>query len=260
MKPITLYTYPVSQASEKICWALDVAQVPYQECSLTPFVHAAEFFNSMPILEADGEKISDSTRILEWLEIHRAPFSPVPTDTTLRRQVVEAEARFDQLGNHLLRHVYVELLQDRALAIHLWSTNANPFQRAALIAFFPMIRRVLTRGIRFDEELLGRSRRMIDSALTELDRLAGRTTPYLVGSSLTTADLTAAALLSPLACPDEHPIYGDATYRSAMRAALSPFELRPALRWVRDIYKKHRHVASAKTRVMPRIAEPIVTG
>ena len=51
------------------------------------------------------------------------------------------------------------------------------------------------------------------------------------------ADITAAALLSPLACPEEHPIYSRRDYRKQMAPVLAPWRDRPGLAWVRETYR-----------------------
>lgn len=260
MGKIKLYTYSASQASEKVRWALDVSGISYRETRLTPFVNSGELYQSMPVLTANGESLSDSTRILEWLEVHRAPFRLIPRDPMVRAKVMEAEARFDQAGVHLLRWVYAGLLQDRALALRLWSLDANIAQALALSVGFPLIRRFLAKGIGFGLRDMGRSRRIIDRTLAELDRLAESERPYVVGDDLTVADITAAALLSPLACPEEHPIYGSPGYGAAMQDTLRHWHDRPGLQWVRGLYSRHRESVPVAVRdaLVPVATSPVV--
>jgi glutathione S-transferase len=66
----------------------------------------------------------------------------------------------------------------------------------------------------------------------------GRT--YLVQDHFSAADITAAALLAPIACPVEHPVYGDPQFAQSMDAAIAPWRGRPALQWVRQMYARHR--------------------
>jgi glutathione S-transferase len=244
MGQITLYTYAVSQSSEKVRWALDATGISYTERPLPPFVHAqwltspgGGLFTSMPVLEGDGETIADSTRILEWLEERRAPFSLIPRDATVRAQVMEAEARFDMAAVHLLRLVYGELLKRRELALKLFSIDASPFQRLALNAAFPLIRQLFLRGLDTSPAAFARSQRIVDRTIGELDRAADAGKRFLVGDALSVADITAAALLAPLACPEEHPIYSRRDYRKQMDAVLAPWRDRPGLAWVREVYR-----------------------
>jgi glutathione S-transferase len=64
--------------------------------------------------------------------------------------------------------------------------------------------------------------------------------PFLVGDRLTIADLTAAALLAPLACPDEHPIYGAARYRAGIAPLVGAWQDGRAFQWIRQTYRLHR--------------------
>jgi glutathione S-transferase len=47
-------------------------------------------------------------------------------------------------------------------------------------------------------------------------------------------------LLAPLACPDEHPIYGSARYRAGIEPQVVEWQDSTAFKWVRAIYRQHR--------------------
>lgn len=262
MEPsITLYTYSVSQSSEKIRWALDSAGIAYRERRLAPFIHkplnataAGGLLSPMPVLEADGQMLADSTHILEWLERYRAPFALIPRDSAVRGEVMSAESRFDHAGAHLLRWTYAFLLRQPELALRLWSLNANPLQSLALRAGFPLIKYVFERGLGFSNEQLERSRNAIENVMEELDQAAAAGRHFLVGHKLSVADLTAAALLAPLACPDEHPLYSRADYRKLMKAAAAPWKHRPGLEWVRETYQRYRNAHVTETRPLKVVA------
>jgi glutathione S-transferase len=76
-----------------------------------------------------------------------------------------------------------------------------------------------------------------------LDRIVAELKPsgYLVGESFSVADLTAAALLFPLAMPAElqypYPELPD-------WGALRPHADHPAVEWIREIYRRHRGQSS----------------
>ncbi len=259
MGEITLYTHAVSQSSEKVRWALDAAGISYREQLLTPFVHTmwltspgGGLFSSMPLLEADGDSISDSTRILEWLERRRAPFALIPRDPALRAQVMATESRFDMGAAHLLRLVYSELLQRRELALRLFSLHANPLQRLALLAAFPLIQRLFLLGLDTSALSMRRSQNIVERLVAELDRVAASGQRFLVGDALSVADITACALFAPLACPDEHPVYSRRDYRQQMKSVLAPWSNRPGLAWVREMYRSRGLPvqASAKAKVL----------
>jgi glutathione S-transferase len=244
MSQIRLYTHTISQSSEKIRWALDSAGISYEERVLPPFVHTqwanlpgGGLMATMPVLEADGLAITDSTRILEWLEANRAPFALIPSDPVQRELVMAAEARFDMAGVHLLRVVYRDLLARPELALRLWSLDANPLQEFALRLAFPLIRRLFERGLDASPAAYARSQRIVDRVITELDHAATLGQQFLVGDRLSVADITAAALLSPLACPDEHPVYSRRDYQKQMAGVLACYRDRPGLAWVRGLYR-----------------------
>ena len=68
---------------------------------------------------------------------------------------------------------------------------------------------------------------------------------YLIGEQLSLADITAASLLAPIACPAEHPVYGDAAYQAGMTATLAPWQARPGMAWVRELYRQQRYSQTA---------------
>jgi glutathione S-transferase len=192
----------------------------------------------MPVLEeADGDTISDSTRILEWLDLHRAPFALIPRDPVLRAQVMATESRFDMGAAHLLRLVYGQLLQRRKLALRLFALDANALQRMALRAAFPLIQRLFLLGLDTSALSMRRSTNIVERLVGELDRAAVEGKRFLVGDTLSVADITACALFAPLACPEEHPVYSRRDYRQQMKPVLAPWRDRPGLAWVREMYR-----------------------
>ncbi len=246
---LTLYTFAASQSSEKIRWTLDAAGLRYREHRLTPFMHATGRRSlagglgvSVPVLEADGETIHDSTRILEWLETHRAPFALIPADPVQRAAVMRVEARFDHIGPHVVRSMYATLLADPEMVRRLWAVDAGVWQAGLLRVGFPLLSRLFRRGLGVSPATLAHSQRVIERALAELDRVAASGRPYLVGEALSVADITAAARLAPLVCPDEHPVFSDPEYRDAITPLVSAWQAHPGMAWVRELYRLHRRV------------------
>ncbi len=257
---MTLYTFAASQSSEKVRWLLDAAGLRYHEVRLTPFLHLPQnrrisggFAPSVPILEVDGETLQDSTRILEWLEVHRAPFELIPTDAPERAAVMQAEARFDMAGPHVVRLMYATLLEQPELVRRLWTQDAKPLHAGLLTVGFPVLKRIFSRGLGITPAALHYSERLVERALRELDRAAEQGRRYLVGDRLSAADVTAAARFAPLICPDEHPVFSQPEYRDALAPLTSKWEARPAFDWVRAQYHRHRRVHLVRSR-QPRAA------
>ncbi len=244
---LVLHTLSASQSSEKVRWALDVAGLAYTEHRLTPFLHLPRSFlasgsigASLPLLEGDGESVVDSTRIFEWLAVHRAPFTLIPREPQAREAVMNAESRFDHLAQHVLRCVYAQLMQTPAMVLRLWTVDAGLTESLALRAAYPALIRVFAGGLNLRPQAVAHSRKMIARGIAELDAAAGERRRYLVGQRLSVADITAAAMLAPLACPDEHPVYARADYRAAVAPLLKDCSGHRGLDWVRGLYRRHR--------------------
>jgi glutathione S-transferase len=250
---MTLYSFAASQSSEKIRWTLDAAHLRYREQRLTPFLHHASSLRiggslgvSLPTLQADGELVHDSTRILEWLERHRAPFVLIPQDAEARAEVMRLEARFDHIGMHVVRLMYATLLRDPDLVRRLWSLDAGFVQARLLRLAFPVIRGVFQRGLGLEPVPIEHSRKVVERALNELGRVVGNGQVYLAGDRFSVADITAAARLAPLICPDEHLVFSDPECREAMLPLLETWHDHPGAAWVREIYRLHRHTQIRK--------------
>jgi glutathione S-transferase len=243
--PLKLYTFTLSHYSEKIRWMLELEKIPFEEIPWTPFFHVLSAkrrgkATTVPVLESGAESIQDSTRILLWLEKERAPLSLVPRDPREREAALAAEARFDDVGFHVLRYIYSDALAQDANVIRYWTLDATPVQKRIIERAYPAMRWIFRRRFRVNEATKAKSRALIDGALTWLEGQVTAERPYLVGDRLTVADVTAASLLAPLAAPDEHPVYGTSRYREGLASLMSGLEDRRAIHWVRETYRRHR--------------------
>jgi glutathione S-transferase len=82
--------------------------------------------------------------------------------------------------------------------------------------------------------------RAVEKIRAAMDRVEGELGPsgYLVGDSFSVADLTAAALFTPLICPEGRPYAPpDAPGLLELRAEL---EARDGGKWVHEMYARHR--------------------
>ena len=79
-----------------------------------------------------------------------------------------------------------------------------------------------------------------------VDRIEAELQPsgYLVGDRFSVADLTAAALLTPLLAPPGRP-YVPATTPAAALALRAELEARPGGAWVHEMYARHRGARTA---------------
>lgn len=245
---LTLHTFSISHFSEKIRWVLDASGIEYIEKPWVPGLHVPRALlvsrgraTTVPILVTESGAVQDSTRILLWLEKHRAPFALMPDDPTLRAEVLEIEDRFDRIGAHVVSYAYRDALNDAESIKTVWTLDANPLERLFVRTTFPLMRASFRRGLRLDNEaVMAKSERKI---LDGMDWVAERLKDgrqYLVGGRLSAADITAAALLSPLACPDEHAVYSRPDFQNGVTTLKARHANHPAMAWVRHLYRLHR--------------------
>lgn len=250
----TLYTFAMSHYSEKIRWTLDHCRLPYREKAMTPVFHIRPALRmgqrgktTLPILQTPQATIQDSARILRWLEKHQAPLALIPASHS--QEIHAVEQRFDAIGKDVARFLYAAGFgSGDAHILKLWTDDASPFQARVVRAAYPLIRWAFRRKLKINAAGAAQAQARITAAIDWLEgQLAdGRT--YLVGGQFTAADVTAASLLAPIACPHEHPVYGDPIYQRTMVAATQPWRGRKAMEWVLATYAQHRMNTPATAR------------
>jgi glutathione S-transferase len=238
----TLWQYNFSNYNEKARWALDFKQVAHVRRSLLPTSPRAVLFSlrgTLPVLDLDGARIVDSSRIIESLERRWPQPALYPDDPSERRRALALEDFFDEHAGHDLRRVaFLDLREDPDYASAFLTTGRGAATRRAFrtLLVTPGAMAYANRRYRINSADAARSQLTLAAAL---DRIIAERQPsgYLVGTSFTVADLTAAALLFPLAWPAElqyhYPDPPDSPFTRT-------FAGHPALDWIRDIYARHR--------------------
>jgi glutathione S-transferase len=194
---------------------------------------------TIPVLDIEGERIVDSTRIVEALERRYPEPALYPHDASERLRALELEDFFDEHAGHDLRRVvFVELREQPDYVSAFLTTGRGPLTRAAFRALLraPGSMAYANRRYSFNTAEAERSRVKLSAAL---ERITAELQPsgYLVGSRFSIADLTAASLLFPLVWPAElqydYPDPPDAPFVRSLDG-------HPALEWIRRIYARHR--------------------
>jgi glutathione S-transferase len=250
MNAPVLWQFTASHFNEKARWALDWKRLPHVRRSLLPGPHAFKIRRmtgqtSVPVLVLDGRAIHDSTRIIEALE-RAFPDPPLyPRDETERRRALELEDFFDEeLGPHIRRFAFHQILPHPEVMIAMFGQESSAAARAAMRLAFPLLRVGAKKAMRIDAEGAELSRR---KTLAALDRIESEVGPsgYMVGDGFTVADLTAAALLSPLVAPPEFPYAPPPGAPQAILDFRESLAGRRAFQWVVETYRRHRGRSSA---------------
>jgi glutathione S-transferase len=246
-----LWQFRASHYNEKARWALDHKRIPHVRRTLLPGLHVARLMlltrqRQTPVLQMDGNTIVGSAAIIEALE-RSHPAEPLyPAEPAQRQRALELARFFDEeLGPYVRRAVFYEILSDGAYYTRLFADGAGALARTLYRAAFPALRVVLKADMDVGEAT---ARDAVEKTLVALERLDNLIQPsgYLVGSSFSVADLTAAALLSPIVQPPEFaypfPAPNEGVLR--LRKRIGHKRVRD---WSLDIYRKHRGTSAEVT-------------
>jgi glutathione S-transferase len=239
--PPVLWQYSFSNYNEKARWALDFKGIPHRRRSLLPGSPRAMAFSrrggTLPVVDLDGERIADSTRIIEALEARQPEPALYPEDPEVRRKALEIEAFFtDSIGHDMRRVGFWEGRDERAFMAAFLATDHGAGARVQMRAILPVAWQYVVRRYGFDEESFERSKKSLVGALDRIEaERAGR--DYLVGEDFTVADLTAAALLYPMVWPPEFQYELPEVPHSDFRESVGDH---PALAWISETWRRHR--------------------
>jgi glutathione S-transferase len=257
-----LWHIPLSHFNEKVRWTLDYKRIAHRRKVLGAdyLIRAwrATGRGTLPILFLDGRAIGDSTHIIAALEDRYPEPSLYPDDAAARQRALALEDYFDeQLGPALRAAVVTPLFRhDPDLALRVLTTGMpdKAYQRLRpLVWIFPAFYRLRHR---ISDAKIETDRATVTAALNRIEQeRQGRA--YLVGDAFTVADLTAAAMLSPMLQPPEiqYPLRVELpAYLQDYRATLLQH---PAMQWAAGIYRVHRgRSAEVSRRSAPSERDP----
>jgi glutathione S-transferase len=241
MSQPVLWHIEVSHYNEKVRWALDYKGISHRRRApmpgvLHPVVALAKSGKPfLPILDIDGQSISDSTRIIEELE-RRWPEPPLyPADPAERARALELEDFFDEeVAPYMRQQLFWEMSRDNARSAEGLRVLGAPTPPGPLAGLF-------VGGV---ARRYGGSASKMEAARAKgragFERIVEEVGPsgYLVGDSFSVADLTAASILYHLAEPPEFqyviPALPDPVHE--FRDSLPP----ESLDWIRRMWREHR--------------------
>jgi glutathione S-transferase len=240
-----LWQFTSSHFNEKARWALDFKRVPHIRHSLVPGLHIGTVKRltgetHVPVLKLNGQVVSDSSRIIEAVERTFPTPALYPEDPAERRRALELEDFFDeQLGPYIRRWIFHMVLPYPEFIRASFVNHASLPLRLAQRLMSPMVAPVMRKQMDINPETAEVAR---VRTIAAMDRLENELNPsgYLVGDRFTVADLTAAALLSPLARPAEFPYRNAAALPPEFAKAREPLRNHRAFQWTLETYRRHR--------------------
>lgn len=241
---LTLVTIPVSHYCEKARWGLDLAGLAYREDGNLPLFHVLRTRprggTSVPLLVTPERTLTDSSDILAWL----APtISIYPDDASERSEALALEDHFDVvLGPHTRRAGYALVLPQRELALGIIDQRTARWQTRLARPTFPLLAQVMKRLLKITPTSAARSLDVVRRVCGEVDARLAAGRRYLVGTRFSVADLTFAALMSPLLLPPEHPIAWPArdALPTAWRSLVDELRATLAGQHALRMYREHR--------------------
>jgi glutathione S-transferase len=250
-----LWHFPVSHFNEKIRWALDFKGIPHVRKALfldyLPRAWWASGRPTLPILFLDDNAIGDSTRILEALE-KAYPDPPLyPRDEVQRRRAEDLEQFFDEELGHPLRTAILGPMfvsdPDGVIATLSLGMALRPTAKRVLRAMFPAFSAFYRFRHQINAATVSAAPAKVRAAL---DRIEAELQPsgYLVGESFSIADLTAAALFSPLVMPKELQYRLPEPLPESLAKLRSSVSTHGAFAWVAEMYQRHRGASAEVAR------------
>jgi len=246
----TLYQFPISHYCEKARWLLDAKGLAYKLVNLMPGPHRrvtkrlANGKGSVPVLVDGTTILGDSTEIALYLE-RTYPTPPLlPPEGPERDRVLELENFFDEAaGIHVRRWAYGHILGGGGnLGAMMFGAYPAP-QRFLGRLMVPLIKVVLRKQYRIYPDKVEESRVKMLAGLDRLEKeIGGDPSRYLVGSSLTIADITAASLYAPVIAAENSPYAPrpDVEMPKAIAEMRKAMLDRPAGQWLLRRYQQDR--------------------
>ncbi|MBL8342730.1 MAG: glutathione S-transferase [Rubrivivax sp.] len=246
---IELLQFRYSPYNEKVRWALDFKRVPHRRTAVLPGPHMPRIkkltggaTSATPVLVHDGQPLWESTAILDWLEAQHPTPPLVPADAAQAAEARAIAARFDtDIGPRGRRAVLAALMRTPRYFAAVFGAGHGALAQAAYALTVPLAAPMVRKGNGITgEAAIADGHTAFDEGLAYVAQCAAAT-GYLVGSTFTLADLTAASMLAMCVDPPASPMARPQPMAAPFAALVQRHARHPGADWVRGIYARHRH-------------------
>ncbi|CAO3649635.1 unnamed protein product [Cunninghamella echinulata] len=251
-----LVTFKVSHYCEKTRWALDYVGIPYVEECHIPVIHRFTYIKNgffsitaplyVPYQKGYPRTLKNSPLILQYCNDNSKNGKKLlPSDPKLVKEINALEKIFDDdLGPTTRRWVYYYFIDNKAAILKLLSGGVEPgIETSILDRGYYVIKSMMRMRLGVSKKGRDEAEKKIDSIFQMVeDRLSdGRR--YLVGDSLSTADITFASLASPVLGPEEIPFYFENKdiFPKEAEDIIMKYRESVAGQFALRLYKEHRY-------------------
>ena len=204
---LELYQFELSQYSEKVRLILDYKGLEYKKIEVTPGVGQIELFRlsgqrQVPVLKDGDTIVTDSTEIALYLDRKYPEKILIPTDPVEKGQCLLIEELADESIGLKGRKAFIGALNQ----YQNFRTSILPKQTPDLLknlvgAVPPELLNFLGTGVGYSREAIAEAERGLKQDLEALSLIL-KQRPYLVGDSITLADLAVAGLSMIIKLPE----------------------------------------------------------
>jgi cytochrome P450/glutathione S-transferase len=202
-RPLRLISYAVSPYSEVARWVMDRLGVEYREESHVPMLHflLVRQADALPGLVVPEKLLENAREVLDYWNA-RSPQSEKLIPTADPEIPALIDRFYRKTGMAARRWAYYYMLPDRRGTLRCWHQGVPLWEKAFSSIFFPIMRRVMNKGLQLTPAAPRESMVEIDDCFQMIDQRLGDGRRYLMGDRLTAVDIVFASLVGPLILPD----------------------------------------------------------
>ena len=240
---LTLYQFPISHFCEKARWALDYKNIEHTKINLLPGVHVLKMKklagnSHVPVLKHNDQAVQGSAKIIDYLDQVSTHKILTPEEHELKQQASEWEHFADsKIGPQVRLVVYHIMLDYPELVIPMF-TQDGPFYGPFLMKrMFPKMQKKMREHMKIDANNAAKFNAELIKAVDDLANHYAKH-EFMVGDKFSRADITAAALLAPVAMPKNYGVIWPDEVPDRMLEFSAQFDGK--LEWLKEFYKHYR--------------------